>query len=199
MYVAAAGVVEQPIKQSPRSQGRQASCLNCSWCHLHTFQKSDWNIFLLVPRRQEILSLQSPASVLTQPSCPPERPLERHERMPASSRALVLLAGGFPLPLYQFLPHLGPLLHGHLMKPRAACLSPCIPDATQNPAPILQLLYLCSLASITNTSNICWLLTFLPWSLAVVLMAHHAAQWLPGWAQEICSCWPSQVDNRTTN
>lgn len=92
MYTAAAGVVEQPIKQSPRSQGRQASCLNCSWCHLHTFQKSDWNIFLSVPS-----SLQSPANVLTQPNCPPERPLERHEWVPASSGALVPLAGGFPL------------------------------------------------------------------------------------------------------
>lgn len=55
-------------------------------------------------------------------------------------------------------------------------LPPCITDATQTPAPILQLLYLCSLASITNTFDIHCLLIFLPWSLAAVLTAHHAAR-----------------------
>lgn len=59
-------------------------------------------------------------------------------------------------------------------------LPPCINDTTQSPTPILQLLYLCSLASTTDTFNTCCLLIFLPWSLTVVLTAHHAAQWLPG-------------------
>lgn len=144
--------------KSPRSQGRQASCLNCSWCHLHTFQKSDWNIFLSVPRRQGILSLQSPANVLTQPNCPPERPLERHERMPASSKALMLLAGGFPLPLYHFLPHLGPLLHGYLMKTRAACL----------PASLMQHRILHPFSSFS---------TYAPWPLSPTLPTY-AVCWL---------------------
>lgn len=116
MYTAAAGAVEQSIKQSPHAQGRESSCLNHSRT-IHT-PKASRNL-------TETFSSWCPEdkeySVCNHlQTCSPNRAGHRSTR--CRDNKCQPLVRGFPLPRCHFLPHLGQVLRWHLMKPRAACL-----------------------------------------------------------------------------